>query len=244
MKIAPKRTLTAVTVCCLILLPQIIFAQEMGNVLINTNPQGALVKLNGELIMSGVTPVRFDRRLSGQYKIEIFRDGYEKYKSTAYFSEVQSSQLDISLVPKTRTKALVRSLVIPGWGQRYYGNNLKSAFYFLGTAGGVVAYFIVRHDYNNKYDDYIIRKEAYENETLWSELPRLEAELMEEQERAHNAEKWMNFTIGVAVGFYALNVLDNILFFPDFDSYTEYKAITAAPDIDADKVGVRLALKF
>lgn len=244
MKMAPKWTMAAVMVCCLIILSPSAFSQETGNVLINTNPQGALVRLSGDLVISGVTPVRFDRRLSGQYRVEILRDGYEKYRSTAYFSETQSSQLDVSLVPKTRIKAFVRSLAIPGWGQRYYGNNLKSALYFLGTAGGAAGYLFFKNDYDNKVDDYNLRKQAYEDETLWSRLPALEAELREAQERAHDAEEWVNISAGVAVGFYVLNLMDTFLFFPQFDKYTEYKAITARPDIDADRVGVSLALTF
>ena len=244
MKLAPKRTLTAVIVYCLMALSQTAVSQESGNVLINSNPQGALVKLTGELSLSGVTPVKFDRPLTGQYQLNLFREGYENYRSTNYFSETQQSQLNIQLVPKTRNKAFFRSLIIPGWGQKYYGNNTKSSLFAVGTVASVIGYVLVKDDYDSKADDYHSRKEAFESATLWSDLPLLESQMLDAQKKADDAEKMVNIMTAVVGGVYLLNLLDSFLFFPDFDRYTEYKAITAAPEIGADRAGVQLSVKF
>jgi hypothetical protein len=244
MNLAPKRTLTAVIVCCVFLLPNFVLGQDAGNVLINTNPQGSLIRLEGEITLSGVSPVKFDRPLTGQYRIEVVRDGYEKYNSVTYFSEAQSTQLDIELVPKTRAKAFIRSLLIPGWGQKYYGNQTKSAIYFTGTLASLVGYFFVKDDFDSKEEDYLDRKEAYENATVWSDLPLLDRELREAQEEANDAEDKVNFMAAVTGGFYLLSLLDSFLFFPEFDKYTEYKAITARPEVEADRVGIILSVNF
>jgi hypothetical protein len=244
MNLAPKRTLTAVMVCCLFSLVQPALGQDAGNVLVNTNPQGSLVRLTGELTLSGVSPVKFDRTLSGQYRVEVVREGYEKYRTKTYFSEAQTSQLDITLIPKTRTKAFFRSLIIPGWGQKYYGNSTKSALYFTATAAAAVGYFFVKDNYDSKVDDYNARKTAYEDATHWADLPRLEAELRDAQKKANDAEDRVNIMVAVTAGVYVFNLLDSFLFFPDFDRYTEYKAITARPDIRGDKIGLKLSANF
>jgi hypothetical protein len=244
MILAKKKTLTAVIVCGFIVLSQNVFSQESGNILINSDPQGSLVRLIGELTLSGVTPVRFDQPLSGQYRIEVIREGYEKYSSVAYFSETQASQVDITLVPKTRAKAFIRSVIIPGWGQKYYGDRTKSTLFFLGTAVSVAGYVFAKDDYDSKTDDYNARKAAYDEETLWSELPRLEAEMMEAQRRADDAEDMVNVMTVVTAGIYLFNVLDSFLFFPEFNKYTEYKAITVRPDFGSDEVGVALSFSF
>lgn len=241
---AKKRILTAAIVCCVFFGPSIVFGQDTGNVLINTNPQGSLVRLSGELNLSGVTPVRFDRALSGEYRVNVIREGYEKYSSVAYFSETQSSQLDITLVPKRRVKAFFRSLIIPGWGQKYYGNSTKATLYALGTLASAIGYVIVKDDYDSKVDDYNERKTAFSNATHWNDLPRLEAELLDAQEKANDAEDLVNIMTAVTIGVYALNLLDSFLFFPEYSRYTEYRAITAKPDIDADRVGISVAVKF
>ncbi len=244
MYLAQKRILTAALVCLILLVPNMVLAQDAGNVLVNTDPQGSLVTLNGDLTLSGVSPVQFGRALSGKYRIEVTRDGYENYHSTAYFSSTQTTQLDIRLVPKRPVKAFMRSLIIPGWGQKYYGNGYKAAFFFVGTLASVVGYGIVRDDYNTKKDDYEARKAAYEDATRWSDLPRLQTEMLDAQERANNAEDWVNIMAGVTIGVYALNLLDSFLLFPEYSSFTEYKAITAAPEVGHDRVGLTVSFNF
>ena len=244
MFLAPKRILTAALVYSILLASPIVFAQDEGNVLVNTDPQGSLVTLNGDLTLSGVSPVQFSRALSGKYRIEVTRDGYENYHSTAYFSSTQVTQLDIRLVPKRRIKAFARSLIIPGWGQKYYGNNYKAALYFMGTVASAVGYAIFLDDFHDKRDDYDAKLTAYQDATHYSDLPRLQTEMLDAQKRANDAEDWVNIMAGVTIGVYALNLLDSFLFFPEYSSYTEYKAITAVPDVGHDRVGLTVSLNF
>lgn len=219
-------------------------AQSQGNVIINTDPQGSLVKLSGELSLSGVTPLKFNRSLSGQYKIEVIRDGFEQYRSTAYFSETQESRIDIKLAPKTKTKAFFRSLIIPGWGQKYYGNGTKSTFFTLGTAASAIAYLFVKNDYNSRVDTYNERKAARDAVTKWSDISRLDAELYDAWKEANDAEDRVNIMVGVTVGFYIFSLLDSFLMFPEYDTFTEYKALTVKPKIEGEEVGLSLSLRF
>lgn len=244
MRVAPKRILTAVVVIFWVFVPPIAFGQDEGNVLINTDPQGSLVKLEGDVTLSGVTPVKFARNLSGTYRIKVVRDGYENYRSTAYFSVSQFSQLDIRLVPKTRFKSFIRSLVIPGWGQNYYGSKTKAFLFAFGTMASAVGYAFAWDDYDSKKDDYETRKAAFDSATLWGDLPRLQSELRDAQQRADDAEDIVNIVRVATISIYALNLLDSFLFFPDFSSYTEYKVITAAPDFGTARAGLTLSLNF
>jgi hypothetical protein len=244
MILATKRILAAVVIFCSFLIPLGASAQGDGNVLINTDPQGSLVTLTGDITMSGVTPVRFDRTLSGKYKIEIVREGYERYRSEAYFSQANESQLDIKLVTKKRTKAFLRSMIIPGWGQKYYGSKTKSTLFALGTVFSAIGYYFVKDDHDSKVDTYNDRLKDFNDATQWSELSGLEARLREAQERANDAEDKLNFIKAAVATVYVVSLLDSFLFFPETTTYTEYKAISAKPDVDQDKIGVKLALKF
>ena len=221
-----------------------IMAQGDGNVIINSDPQGALVELSGDYNISGVTPVKFDRPLSGQYKVIVSRDGFEKQKSTMFFSETQQSELNIRLVPKTRVKSLMRSLIIPGWGQRYYGNGTKAALFALGTAASAIGYYYVKKDYDDKFEIYSQRKTAREEADSWSDIERLDRELYYAQKDADDAEKKVNIAMGIAIGVYAFNLLDSFLLFPETSRFTEYKALTFKPGTDGDKVSLTLAVEF
>ncbi|MEZ5359004.1 MAG: PEGA domain-containing protein [Candidatus Zixiibacteriota bacterium] len=243
MKVAFKWILALVAFCLLWQTPAAM-AQSNGNVVINSTPQGALVTIIGEFQLSGVTPVKFDVPLSGKYDIIVTREGYETYRSTSYFSETQNAQLDITLKKKTRTKAFFRSAIIPGWGQRYYGSSKKSTLITMGAIGAVAGYLIVKDDYDNKVDEYNTARRAYADATQWEDLVRLEADVRYTQGRANDAEDKVNIMIAAAAGIYIFNLLDTILFFPEHSSYTEYKAITAAPSVQGDRVGLTLSVRF
>lgn len=243
MKVAFKWILALVAFCLLWQSPAA-NAQSNGNVVINSSPQGALVTIIGEFHLSGVTPVKFDVPLSGKYDIIVTREGYETYKSTSYFSESQNSQLDITLKKKTRTKAFFRSAIIPGWGQRYYGNSKKSTVITLGAIGAIAGYLIVKDDYDTKVDEYNDARRAYTEATQWDDLVRLEADVRHFQGKANDAEDKVNIMIAAAAGIYVFNLLDTILFFPEHSSYSEYKAITAAPSLQDDRVGVTFSVRF
>jgi PEGA domain/Family of unknown function (DUF5683) len=244
MSMALKRILTAVFVSCFIFLSLPAAGQEAGNVLVNSEPQGALVQLQGDLALSGVTPVKFDRALSGKYRVEVLREGYENYRSTAYFAVNQQSQLSIKLVPKTKAKAFFRSVIIPGWGQRYYGDRTKSALFAVGTLASAVGYAFVKWDYDDKVDVYNARKADFNAATRWSDLPRLEAQLKDAQKKANDAENIVNVMTAVTAGIYVLNLLDSFLFFPEFDRYTEYKAISVVPAYQPGTASLALSIRF
>lgn len=243
MKVAFK-WIPALVAFCLFGQFQAADAQSTGNVVINSEPQGALVTVIGEFHLSGVTPVKFDIPLSGKYDIIVSREGYETYNSTSYFSEAQNAQLDITLKKKTRTKAFFRSAIIPGWGQRYYGNSKKSTLITLGAIGTIAGYLVVKDDYDTKVDTYNDVRQAYADATRWEDIVRLDADVRYAQSKANDAEDKVNIMIAAAAGVYLFNLLDTILFFPEHSSYSEYKAITAAPSLRDDRVGVTLSVRF
>ena len=243
MKLALK-WIMAMAVLCLLWQAQPVSAQTDGNVVINSSPQGALVTLSGQFQLSGVTPVKFDRALSGRYEVRIQRDGFETYSSVYYFAEAQNAQLDITLKKKTPAKAFFRSLVIPGWGQRYYGNSKKSTLITLGSIASVAGYLVVKDDYDTKVDEYNVARKSFTAAREWDDVVSLEADVRHTQSRANDAEDKVNILIATVVGVYVFNLLDTILFFPEYSSYSEYKAITAAPSIGKDQVGITLSLRF
>jgi len=219
-------------------------AQNQGNLQISTTPPGALVTLQGDMSRSGVTPVAFDRLLAGRYRVDVTRDGYERYRSTAYLSESLTTTLDITLVPKTRLKALFRSLIVPGWGQRYYGNTAKSTVLLLGTVAAAAGYVIVKDDYDSKVDDYNARLADRAAATKWEDLAGLNREVRDAQARANDAEDNLNLVTGVAIGIYVFNLLDAVLLFPDYDTYSEYKSIAVQPQAAGNRIGLDLTFKF
>jgi len=244
MKMAPIWTFAAALIIATLFSIRNSPAQDTGNVIINSDPQGASVRLAGPFTISGVTPVKFGLKLSGQFRLEAVRDGYEKYRSTVYFSEGQEAQVNITLRRKTPARAFFRSMIIPGWGQSYYGHKTKSMAFALGTMASALGYLLAKDDYDGKVETYNIYKQALADTRRWSDLRHIETELRQAQREANDAETRMNALMIMAVGVYALNLIDTIVLFPEHTAYTEYKALTVVPDIKPDGAALSLAVRF
>ncbi len=241
---ALRRILPFVTALALLGLVCPAWAQNKGNLSVTTAPPGALVTLQGDVTLSGVAPLTFDRLIVGRYQVNAVRDGYERYQSVAYLSATQLTTLDIKLVPKTRVKAFFRSVIIPGWGQRYYGSMTKSTLFFFGSLAGAAGYLWVKNDYDSKIDDYNNRIAERAVATQWGDLSRLNAEVRDAQKRANDAENRLNIVTVTAAGIYAFNILDAILFFPEYNTFVDYKPLSVRPRTGGDSVGLDISLKF
>ncbi len=135
-----------------------------ATVTVTSNPSGATVMLSGDMTVAGVTPAIFTQRLAGYFKITAYRDGYENYNSSVLLSGRDATTIDVKLKPKTRVKAALRSIVIPGWGQQYYGAKAKGNVMFVSAlvAGATAGIMHLRFD--NKRDDYLDFLKRYEDE--------------------------------------------------------------------------------
>ena len=64
-----------------------IYAQDKKNVIINSNPPGAMLYFNGENSFIGVTPFKVKSSLVGNYKITVEKQGYEKSRLEYYLEK-------------------------------------------------------------------------------------------------------------------------------------------------------------
>ena len=97
-----------------------------GSVSFANIPRSSNVSINGKLI--GSTPMDNIVLEKGNHTIEVNIPGYEKLPPM----DINIERSDVypltlpRLVHKTKMKAFMRSDIIPGWGQRYYEEPIKS----------------------------------------------------------------------------------------------------------------------
>jgi hypothetical protein len=211
---------------------------------VTSKPSGATVILTGDLTMAGVTPTTFSQKLTGLYQVTAHHEGYETYHSSVVFSGRDAMSIDIKMAPKTRVKAAVRSLVFPGWGQNYTGSKRRGAFLTVGTvaAGAVAGILQLRYtNRRNKYDDF----NSLYNQTRSAERRQtMLAKLYAVQKDAYNAERNRNTALGVVAAIWAYNVLDAILFFPDYGLNVSGTTLGLYPDQNLDGVRIVGTVKF
>ncbi len=218
-----------------------------GDLTVRSDPQGASVKLSGESKVSGVTPARFRHLLIGEYELTLKKHGYETYKTRVDLDPTKQMEMDIRLSPKTRFKTAVRSLFIPGWGQRYADKKAKGyIFTFLTLAAGA-GYLAADDEFDDRYEDFVKIRDEYDSLAIAgnvNDLRRVQPLLQAAQDKAHDAENIRRLTIGVGIGIWALNVIDALFFFPENKGTFTVKGLSLNPSANSDNLGLALSMKF
>jgi hypothetical protein len=225
--------------------PAALFAQgHSGGLAISTDPQGAEVVLRGDLTFSGMTPISFTQGLDGWYKIEITRYGYEAYKSAVFIEAGKPVSLTVALKKKTLLKGVVRSCLIPGWGQFYSDQKLKGFIYLTLAAAAAGAYLIADADFDDKNDQYDRLRSEYNRLTRIEDMKRLYPLVAEAKKDAYDSENVRRTAIGVTVGVWSLNLLDLLFHFPGEGGTVAVGSLSVKPHLGPDHVCLNLAYGF
>ena len=220
---------------------------ETTGVTVKTDPPGAQVILSGEARVSGVSPVHFNQPLIGDYELKVVRPGFESHTSHLILDPTRHTAVDVPLSRKTRFKGLVRSTVIPGWGQWYGDRKGKATMFALLMVGSGVAYLVADDYFDDKYDDFEARRSEFDSLRASGTRPELEAawvRLNEAQDEAYDAENIRRVTIGAAIGVWAVNLLDILFFFPDERGTFSIKGIDVSPGGAGEQIGITLSTGF
>ncbi len=203
-------------------------AQDEGRITISTNPSGATVYLRGEFDLVANTPAVLPENISGRFRAEVTRPGYETWKSDLTFIPGSANDVNIKLSPKTRIKAAARSILIPGWGQVYSENKSRGYLITAGALASAAAIFHTDRQYDKRKADFDIARSNYNSATSIEERIVLKAISDDSQHEAYKAETDRNTAMAIGAAFWAYNILDALLFFPSGKAY--YPTVTAIDD--------------
>jgi hypothetical protein len=226
------------------------YAQQsaQAGLVVRSDPSGAEAVLTGDAVVTGVTPTFFQYPLVGEYRLQVRKHGYESYSTRLMLDPSRQMEVSVELSPKTRLKAAARSLLLPGWGQRYTDQKAKGFVFHLLAVGSVAAYFIADHDFDQKYDRHLEYVAAFDSVQAaggsYTELSRLHRELVASQQEAYDAEDVRRITIGAAIGIWTLSLLDVLFFFPSREETLTVGGLSIEPTADPSGVGLRVSTGF
>lgn len=228
-----------------LLLSSVTYGQsgQAKSITITSQPPGCTVYLSGEIELVTTAPTTIHEDLRGTYTVRATRPGYEKWKQAVVFSSDLSQNLMIELTPKTRAKAALRSLLIPGWGQYYAEEKTRSALWGLAalSAGVVTAVYETR--YRSRKDDWEDGLERFEQAVTIEEKERLKKEVISLQRRAYDAETDRQRAWSIALGVWVVNAIDAFVFFPEESRFAEMP-LTFEPTSDGAGPMAMFTLKF
>lgn len=212
-----------------------------------TRPIGALVFLEGEYAMAGRTPYTITHFLNGVYRIRATKTGYENWSTDYNFNGKGDDKLTIKLKPKTRSKAMMRSAVFPGWGQAYADHRTKGFLISLAQFSAIGFSIYEDFRYTEALNDYraaLNRFQAQQNtqdgqDDLIAQVRATKADLDDAYERR---KRWLIITGSI----YLYNLIDAALFFPSYHRGDLDVSVTLEPQPGTTEaaIGLNINAKF
>jgi len=161
---------------------------------------------------------------AGSHHLSFEAEGYETVQKQYRLLLGMNINEDIRLAPKTKGKALVKSLLFPGLGQFYTSDANHGGRYIAGTlisATGVVSiaitaiswsqYFTARKDYTNANQEYLSQKQL-------DQIVQYRKVARHKNDHLAFAEKGALIYTGVLTTIWLGNALEAVLHFPDYQN--------------------------
>jgi hypothetical protein len=223
-------------------------AQQAGTI-INSDPPGAAITLDGEYKLTATTPCRLPDNITGKFMMKAMMPGYETWSGDIMIIPGQANNFAFNMSAKTRLKAGLRSLFIPGWGQWYGGDKTRAFVVNFATLGFGVGTLIADHDFRVKKDDYDEANSDLANATSYEEITRLRQLVINRNRDAYNAETTRNTFVIITAALWAYNIFDSMVFFPERKLYFHQESIpikqaSIQPNFSLNTVGLTLTATF
>ena len=193
-----------------------------GKLTITSKPTGALVYMTGEYEFIGRTPFVVPYALYGRYNIKVNKRGYESINSYYRFT-AERRAISIRLTPKSATKAFLRSSLFPGWGQFYSERRFMGTVYVGASAAALAVLAINQHRYKDAQFTYQNALAKANREGISFEEEQLAQDDLQNALRNLDSRKdTRNTSLYIAIGVWAFNMLDSMLFFPNYANDIEF----------------------
>lgn len=186
----------------------LLLEESLPYLTVTSDPPGAVVRLSGEYEWVGRTPWSLHRPLSGFYRVEAHAPGYQTWRGELLLGPGEPQDLRIRLSKKTRLGAGLRSLILPGWGQRYNDAPGRGLVYTIGEAAALAGAVVLWEIYQERVDDFDDAARAYRNAETVDSIRETRAVLVEESDDADDAYDRYAVAIGAAAAIYGIAFLD------------------------------------
>jgi hypothetical protein len=154
----------------------------------------------------------------GSHNLVIKSKGYETTKCEVQLAAGGNTKLEIPLIPKSRAKAMLRSLALPGLGQAYSDRSVAAVAYPLLQAAAIGVVFLLNNNYNKAIDDYQTAHTSYGKATEETDIVNRRQQMDSRYADISSKEKTRNLSIGIAAGLWLWNAVDAFIWGPHTDS--------------------------
>jgi hypothetical protein len=184
----------------------------------------------------GYLPMQKAKILYGAHKVTVAKPGFFTFRKDILISSHDPYLLNITLEAKSKYSALLYSTLLPGSGQIYSGRTTTGIILGASTLGCATVSLLFTSDYNDKNDQYMIDKKAYDNNTDLGKMDALYKTTQDSYSEMEDAHQRAQIMWGLTIAVWFYNMADAVFFFPGQNS----------PDLSAetDASGSKLVFSF
>jgi hypothetical protein len=182
-----------------------------------TGPVGASLRIDGTEV--GLLPLAGPVALGpGVYQVRLDARGFEDFSEVLVVREADKVLFwRLRPMPLRRGNAVKGSLVYAGLGQWYSGADIRGWIYFLGETGGWITAIGAELQRSNYKDEYTNFKAQYDSAIDPDQIAFFQSKATESYQDMVDMEELRDTAILVALGSWALSILDAWLLFPSVD---------------------------
>lgn len=208
-------------------------------------PSGTTIQLKGPYTFFGKTPFTISQNLAGPYKLIATKRGFESKDMEIDFNDDLSQTLTITMQPLSRLKATYRSLLFPGWGQRYKGVSGRGLLFTGLVAGAGIGTLVTRSNYQSDHDDLDAARTNYLN-SLNQDFAAAQAAWTNWQaayrHAQHSYDRYKRAVL-ITSSIWAINVIDAFFMSPT-PGRSQKKKVDLSSHIEFPEAQVRLTISF
>lgn len=152
----------------------------------------------------------------------------ETEKSANAEQETPKTEEQIRLV--SPIGAMVRSAILPGWGQFYSRSYFRGSLTALGIGGSAIGALLAQRSFNNRYNDYA---------TYASLNPHDEAGVLGRYAYANQRYKLRTFFMYTGIGIWVYSLIDSYVSSNFYNATTLVQSIQQDAE-DMEKLGIEV----
>ena len=179
---------------------------------IQGSPTNSTIEINGTKV--GTLPLKERSIEFGSHDITISKPGFYTYNKFLLVNKSDLYTLSIKLSPKSRTSATLYSTILPGSGQIYSGRSTPGILLGAASLGGLAVTFALNSSYQDKRNQYLDNKQAYEDNTDPDRMTDLYSAMLssyDDMESTYNSARIAGILTAVV---WVYNIVDTYIFFP------------------------------
>ena len=171
-------------------------------------PQSSILMLNGQLVDANNLEVPF----GSSNNLSVKAPKYIGSKKSFTVNLPEAFYLNIKLLPKSKNKAILNSLLFPGYGQYYYESKTKALLFSI-TAASLTALFTSTYttyqDENSLVDQYQL---DYQNAISATDIESTWQTYQNQANQVNDLQSQLLIYGGALGATWIINVVDALLF--------------------------------